>query len=107
VARFCCAIKASQLPTPAAGGTPEVAIVGRSNVGKSTLLNVLLGVQSRKQAAATGDKPGVTQSLDFYRLGGVKRWVGRGRWGGCAGVWEMACAETCCSPAMCVPVLQP
>lgn len=48
---------------------PELAIIGRSNVGKSTLLNSVLGIRSSKKAAAVADRPGVTQSLDFYVLG--------------------------------------
>ena len=52
---------------------PEVALVGRSNVGKSTLLNALLSIRNKKHAAAVGDRPGVTQSLDFYRLGPIAR----------------------------------
>jgi hypothetical protein len=68
VKRFACVPHASGIPPPMPG-VPEVAIAGRSNVGKSTLLNLLLGIRSRRGAAAVGDKPGVTQSLDFYRLG--------------------------------------
>lgn len=42
---------------------PEVAFAGRSNVGKSSLLNALL---SRKQLAHTSGTPGKTQALNFY-----------------------------------------
>ena len=50
------------LPPPTA---PEVAFVGRSNVGKSSLLNALLG---RKQLARTSGTPGKTQALNFYAV---------------------------------------
>jgi GTP-binding protein len=46
-------------------GLPEVALLGRSNVGKSTLLNRLAG--RRKLAFASG-KPGTTRLLHFYRV---------------------------------------
>ncbi|KAI9502820.1 hypothetical protein GGI25_002599 [Coemansia spiralis] len=41
---------------------PEIAFVGRSNVGKSTLVNQLCG----STAARTSNKPGLTQQLNFY-----------------------------------------
>eukprot|EP00940_MAST-03C_sp_MAST-3C-sp2_P003396 g3396.t1 len=43
----------------------EIAFVGRSNVGKSSLLNVLAGTSI---VAAVSDKPGETQSFNFYRM---------------------------------------
>lgn len=46
-------------------GLPEVAILGRSNVGKSSLLNRLAG---RKQLAFASGKPGTTRLLHFYRV---------------------------------------
>ncbi len=48
------------LPTD---GTTEIAFIGRSNVGKSSLINSLA---SRKQLARTSGKPGKTQSLNYY-----------------------------------------
>ena len=46
-------------------GLPEVAILGRSNVGKSTLINALVG---RKRLARTSRRPGKTRRIHFYRL---------------------------------------
>ncbi|MEC9044631.1 MAG: ribosome biogenesis GTP-binding protein YihA/YsxC [Pseudomonadota bacterium] len=45
---------------------PEVAFVGRSNVGKSSLINALTG---RKSLARTSNTPGRTQQLNFFNLG--------------------------------------
>ena len=45
---------------------PEIAFLGRSNVGKSSLLNCLTG---RKGLAFTSAKPGCTQLINFYRVG--------------------------------------
>lgn len=44
---------------------PEIALLGRSNVGKSSLLNRLAG---RKALAATSGTPGRTRRIDFFRL---------------------------------------
>ncbi len=48
-----------------ADGRPEFAFVGRSNVGKSSLLNVLLG---RKGLAKTSGRPGKTQTVNFFNV---------------------------------------
>lgn len=46
-------------------GLPEVAVLGRSNAGKSTFINALVG---RKQLARTSRTPGKTRRIHFYRL---------------------------------------
>ena len=46
-------------------GLAEVAILGRSNVGKSTFLNALVG---RRRLARTSRRPGKTRRIHFYRL---------------------------------------
>ena len=51
------------LPDPVA---PEVAFAGRSNVGKSSLLNALT---NRKSLARTSNTPGRTQELNFFDVG--------------------------------------
>lgn len=56
------AVKYEQYPT---GGLPEIAMAGRSNVGKSSLINKFLG---RRNLARTGNTPGKTQTLNFYRV---------------------------------------
>lgn len=45
---------------------PEIAFIGRSNVGKSSLVNALTG---RKTLARTSNTPGRTQELNFFNLG--------------------------------------
>lgn len=44
---------------------PEIAFAGRSNVGKSSLLNVLV---NRRALARTSSQPGKTQTINFYRV---------------------------------------
>jgi len=48
-------------------GRPEIAFVGRSNVGKSSLINRLLG---RKGLAKTSRTPGKTQTINFFDIDG-------------------------------------
>lgn len=57
------AAKPEQLP---ANTLPEVAFVGRSNCGKSTLINALLG---RRQLARTSRTPGQTKMINFFGRG--------------------------------------
>jgi GTP-binding protein len=52
--------------------TPEVAFLGRSNVGKSSLMNSLLGVRGLARASST---PGRTQLLNFFLINGQFRFV--------------------------------
>lgn len=56
------AVAASQYPTT---GYPEIGLVGRSNVGKSSLTNVLI---NRKSYARTSSQPGKTRTLNFYEV---------------------------------------
>lgn len=46
---------------------PEVAFAGRSNVGKSSLINTLLG-RTRSKIAHVSQRPGKTQEINFYRV---------------------------------------
>lgn len=56
------AVRPEQYPKTA---YPEVALVGRSNVGKSSLTNVLI---NRQNFAHTSSQPGKTQTLNFYAV---------------------------------------
>jgi GTP-binding protein len=62
-ARFLLAApNASAFPPP---GLPEVAVVGRSNSGKSTLINTLVG---QRGLARVSNRPGRTRSINFFRV---------------------------------------
>lgn len=56
------AFRENQYPPP---NRPEIAFAGRSNVGKSSLINVLV---NRKGLARTSSKPGRTQSINFFSV---------------------------------------
>jgi GTP-binding protein len=69
-------IKTSEFVISAAGehqypedGLPEVALAGRSNVGKSSLINRML---ERRNLARTSSQPGKTQTLNYYRVIGAE-----------------------------------
>jgi GTP-binding protein len=49
-------------------GIPEIVFAGRSNVGKSSLINRLVG---KAKLARTSSTPGKTQSINFYRINGA------------------------------------
>src|SRR6476620_743583 len=67
LARFMMSVSdASQFPAPA---LPEVAFLGRSNVGKSSVINALLG----SKIAKTSSTPGRTRSINFFEI----RWPGK------------------------------
>jgi GTP-binding protein len=53
-------------------GPPEIAFVGRSNVGKSSAINAIAG---RKRLAFSSKTPGRTQTINFYDLGEQGRLV--------------------------------
>ena len=67
LSRFVIAATAvGQFPAP---GLPEIAFLGRSNVGKSSVINSLLGTKIAKTSAT----PGRTRSINFYEV----RWPGK------------------------------
>lgn len=56
------AVKPSQYPT---NNLPEVVLVGKSNVGKSSFVNTMI---NRKKLARTSSEPGKTRQLNFYNI---------------------------------------
>lgn len=63
------AVKRSQYPED---NVPEIAFAGRSNVGKSSLLNLLT---NRKSLARVSGAPGKTRTINFYRINDAFRIV--------------------------------
>lgn len=59
------AVRPAQYPRPE---VPEIAFAGRSNVGKSSLLNLITG---RKSLARVSGSPGKTRTINFYRCRGA------------------------------------
>ena len=69
-AKFVCsAVTPDQYPPD---DLPEVALAGRSNVGKSSLINKIL---NRKKLVRTSKTPGRTQLLNFFEINEVWRFV--------------------------------
>ena len=63
---------ANQVPTTQQDELPEIALAGRSNVGKSSFINTML---NRKNLARTSGKPGKTQLLNFFNIDDKMRFV--------------------------------
>ncbi|OEH84183.1 YihA family ribosome biogenesis GTP-binding protein [Desulfuribacillus stibiiarsenatis] len=63
------AVQPEQYPTLQ---VPEVALIGRSNVGKSSFINTLI---HRKNLARTSSQPGKTQTLNFYLINEMMHFV--------------------------------
>ena len=68
--------KLSQIPP--SSSTPEIALLGRSNVGKSSLLNALLNKKNAKLAHES-KHPGRTRTLNFFGVGGAAEVVAGSR----------------------------
>ncbi|MBR0139180.1 MAG: YihA family ribosome biogenesis GTP-binding protein [Firmicutes bacterium] len=66
---LCSAVKKSQYP---AEDLPEIAFAGRSNVGKSSLINLLT---NNKNAAKVSSSPGKTRTINFFLINGSFRIV--------------------------------
>ena len=56
------AVKPSQYPT---NNLPEIVLVGKSNVGKSSFINTMI---NRKSLARTSSEPGKTRQINFYNI---------------------------------------
>lgn len=56
------AVSTKQYPT---NGLPEIVLVGKSNVGKSSFINTMI---NRKSLARTSSEPGKTRQINFYNI---------------------------------------
>ena len=56
------AVRPNQYPT---NGLPEIVLVGKSNVGKSSFVNTMI---NRKKLARTSSEPGKTRQINFYNI---------------------------------------
>lgn len=56
------AVKPAQYPK---NGVPEIVLVGKSNVGKSSFINTMI---NRKKLARTSSEPGKTRQINFYNI---------------------------------------
>lgn len=63
------AVKKEQYPQTV---VPEIAFAGKSNVGKSSMINALL---NRRSLARTSSQPGKTQTLNFYNINDMLNFV--------------------------------
>ncbi len=71
------AAQANQVPAPSFfDDSPEIAFAGRSNVGKSSLLNMML---SRRGLARTSNTPGCTRQINFFDVRLAQRETDAGR----------------------------
>ena len=59
------AVKPSQYPTT---NLPEIVLVGKSNVGKSSFINTMI---NRKKLARTSSEPGKTRQINFYNIDNI------------------------------------
>src|SRR5699024_12739804 len=59
------AVSQAQYPT---SNLPEIALAGRSNVGKSSFINKMI---NRRNLVRTSSKPGKTQKLNFYNINDI------------------------------------
>jgi GTP-binding protein EngB required for normal cell division len=78
VKKIASVISVEDIPPPISlsHSIPEICVVGRSNVGKSTLVNAILGFDdSFVQRCSVSARPGETRSMDFYSIGQRKVFI--------------------------------